>query len=82
MSGKVAKFVTGVETLLSGQSRMIEQVTSTYSRLGKALDKQRKTIEDQRRKQAEAKKVLKPDVLLSTINDEIPKDYLSKEAKN
>ena len=61
---------------------MIEQATSTYSRLGKALDKQRKTIEDQRRKQAETKKVLKPDVQLSTINDEIPKDHLSKEAKN
>ena len=34
---------------------MIEQAKFTYSPLGKALEKQRKTIEDQGRKQIENK---------------------------
>ena len=38
-------------------SRIIEQVKITYSPLGKAFEKQIKTIEDQGRKQAQALKV-------------------------
>ena len=38
------------KNLLSDQSRIIEQAKFTYSPLGKALQKQRKTIEEQRKK--------------------------------
>ena len=39
---------------------MIEQANFTYSPLGKALEKQRKTIEDQGIRQVEFLKALKP----------------------
>ena len=39
---------------------MIKQAKFTYSTLGKALEKQIKTIEDQGTKQIEALKILKP----------------------
>ena len=42
------------------QSRIIEQDKFTYFPLGKAFEKQTKTIEDQGIKQVEALKVLKP----------------------
>ena len=47
------------EILTSDQYRLIEQVKFTYFPLGKAFEKQIKTIEDKRRKQVEALKVLK-----------------------
>ena len=40
------EYLTGEEILPSNQSRMIEQAMITYSPLGKALEKQTKTIED------------------------------------
>ena len=40
--------------LLSNQKQIIEQAKFTYSPLGKAFEKQTKTIEDQRNKQIEA----------------------------
>ena len=40
---------------------MIKQATFTYSPLGKSLEKQTKTIENQGRKQIEAIKDLKPE---------------------
>ena len=46
----------GKEILSLDQSRLIEQAKFTYSPLGKAFEKQIKTIEDQ----VEALKVLKP----------------------
>ena len=48
-SGKIDKYeyLTIEEVLPSHQSRIIEQAKSTYSPLGKALEKQIKTIEDQ-----------------------------------
>ena len=48
-SGKIDKFesLTGEETLPSNQSRIIEQAKFAYSSLGKAFEKQIKTIEDQ-----------------------------------
>ena len=48
-SGKIDKFesLTGEETLPSNQSRIIEQAKFAYSPLGKAFEKQIKTIEDQ-----------------------------------
>ena len=47
---------TGEEILPSDQSSIIEQVKFTYPLLGKALEKQIKTIEYQRRKLGEIKK--------------------------
>ena len=52
-SGKINKYeyLTGNETLASNQQQIIEQVKFNYSLLGKAFEKQIKTIEDQREKQ-------------------------------
>ena len=50
-----------VEEILSpDQSRLTEQVKFTYSPLGKAFEKQIKTIEDQGRKLVEVLNVLNP----------------------
>ena len=48
-SGKIDKceYLTGEEILPSNQSQIIEQAKFTYSPLGKAFEKQKKTIEDQ-----------------------------------
>ena len=48
-TGKIDKyeFFTGEETIPSDQSRIIEQAKFLYSLLGKAFEKQIKTIEDQ-----------------------------------
>ena len=52
-SGKINKYeyLTGNETLASNQQQIMEQVKFNYSLLGKAFEKQIKTIEDQREKQ-------------------------------
>ena len=42
------------------QQQIIEKAKFTYSPLGKAFEKQIKTIEDQRQKQVETLKVIKP----------------------
>ena len=51
-SGKIDKyeFLAGEEILPSDQSRIIEQAKFTDSPLGKAFEKQIKTIEDQGKK--------------------------------
>ena len=54
----------------SDQSRMIEQDKFTYSPLGKAFEKQIKTVKDQGKKQLEALKVLKPTKQKLIINEE------------
>ena len=48
-SSKIDKYeyLTGVEMLPSNQQQEIEQVKFTYSPLGKAFEKQTKTITDQ-----------------------------------
>ena len=48
-SGKIDKYeyLTGEEILPSNQQQIIEQAKFTYSPLGKAFEKQIKTIEDQ-----------------------------------
>ena len=48
-SGKIDKYeyLTGEEILPSNQQQIIEQSKFTYSPLGKAFEKQRKTIEGQ-----------------------------------
>ena len=55
-SGKVDKYeyLTGKEILPSNQQQIIEQAKFTYSPLGKAFEKQIKTIEDQGEKQIKA----------------------------
>ena len=45
------EYLAGEEIIPSDQSRVIEQANFTYSSLGKALEKQTKTIEVQGRKQ-------------------------------
>ena len=62
-SGKIHKYeyLTGEDILPSNQQQIIEQTKFTYSPLGKAFDKQIKTIEDQGKKQVDALNTLKSD---------------------
>ena len=55
-SGKIDKYeyLTGEKILPSNQQQIIEQAKFTYSPLGKAFEKQTKTIEDQGKKQVKA----------------------------
>ena len=55
-SGKIAKYeyLTGEEISPSNQKQTIEKAKFTYSPLGKAFEKQTKTIEDQGEKQVKA----------------------------
>ena len=55
------EYLIGEEILPFDQSKITEQAKLTYSSLGKALEKQIKTIEEQGRKQVEVLKVLNPD---------------------
>ena len=61
-SGKIHKYeyLTGEDMLPSNQQQIIEQARFTYSSLGKAFEKQIKTIENQGKKQVDALKRLKP----------------------
>ena len=61
-SGKTDKYeyLTVEEILPSNQQQIIEQAKFTYSPLGKAFEKQTKTIEDQGKKQVDALKTLEP----------------------
>ena len=82
-SGKIHKYeyLTGEDILPSNQQQIIEQAKFTYSPLGKAFEKQIKTIEDQREKQVKALNTLKSDNKL-TIEDLIPKSvFANDEAK-
>ena len=76
-SGKIHKYeyLTGEDILPSNQQQIIEQAKFTYSPLGKAFEKQIKTIEDQGQKQVEALNTFKSDNKL-TIEDVIPKSAL------
>ena len=58
-SGKIDKYeyLTDEEILPSDQSRIIDQAKFKYSPVGKAFEKQMKTIEDQGIKQVEALKL-------------------------
>ena len=61
-SGKIDKYeyLTGEEILPSIESEIIEQAKFTFSLLGRAFEKQIKTIEEPGKKQVEALEVLKP----------------------
>ena len=60
-SGKIDKYqyLTGEEILRSNQQQIVELANFTYSPLGKAFEKQTKTIEDQGKKQVDALAALK-----------------------
>ena len=70
-SGKVHKYeyLTGEDILPSNQQQIIEQARFTYSPLGKAFEKQIKTIEDQGKKQVDALESLKPKEQKKPIED-------------
>ena len=85
LSGKIDKYeyLAGKEILPSDQSRTIEQANFTYSPLGKALEKQTKTIKDQGEKQVKAIKNRIKRQILDTeqkpITDLFSKGLLSEE---
>ena len=84
-SGKFDKYeyLTGEEILPSNQQQIIQQAKFNYSPLGKALEKQRKTIKDQGEKQVIALESLKPpDKKLPSIKDFIPMENLNPEIIN
>ena len=83
-SGKIHKYeyLVGEDILPSNQQQIIERAKFTYSHLGKAFEKQIKTIEDQGQKQVEALNTLKSDNEKLAIEDIIPKSaFANDEAK-
>ena len=84
-SGKLDKYeyLTGEEILPSNQQQIIQQAKFTYSPLGKALEKQIKTIQDQGEKQVVALESLKDsDKKLPPIKDFIPTENLNSDIIN
>ena len=92
-SGKIRKceYLIGEDILPSNQKQIIEQAKFTYSPLGKAFEKQIKTIEDQGQKQVDALKDLKPKEQTKPIEDKsnnqskttiIFNDLINKRKKN
>ena len=85
-SGKLQKYeyLTSEDILPSSQQQIIQQARFTYSPLGKAFDKQIKTIKNQEKKQVDALNTLKSDNKI-TIRKYIydPKDtpFISKQKK-
>ena len=77
-SGKIHKYeyLTGEDILPSNQQQIIEQAKFTYSTLGKALEKQIKTIKDKGEKRLDALKTFKSDNQ-STVEDVICKSTLN-----
>ena len=80
-SGKIDKYeyLTGEEILPSNQQQIIQQAKFTYSPLGKAFEKQIKTIEDQGKKQVKAIQDNKQLVNINKDDDYKDKLLLSKE---
>ena len=71
------KYLTGEDILPSSNQQIIEQARFTYSPLGKAFNKQIKTIEDQGKKQVDALNTLKSDSNKLEIKD---KDIIPESA--
>ena len=83
-SGKLDKYeyLTGEEILPSNQQQIIQQAKFNYSPLGKALEKQRKTIEDQGEKHVKEIQCNKDDYknkLLLSKEREISKGIYNKK---
>ena len=84
-TGKIDKYeyLTGEEILPSNQQQIIQQAKFNYSPLGKAFEKQIKTIENQGKKQVVALESLKDsDKKLTQIKDFIPIGNLNPEIIN
>ena len=81
-SGEICKYeyLTGEDILPPNQQKIIEQSKFTSSPLGRAFEKQIKTIEDQRKKQVDALKFLEPKTIESGSNDNKP--IITKEIYN
>ena len=79
-SGKIGKYeyLTGREILSSNQQQIIQQAKFTYPPLGKAFEKQIKTIEDQGKKQVKAIMIK---VNINDDDDYKDKLLLSRERK-
>ena len=77
-SGKIQKYgyPTCEDILPSNQQQIMEQAKFTCSPLGKAFEKQIKTIEDQGQKQVDALKVLEPKAIENGSNN---KPVITKE---
>ena len=75
-SGKIDnyEYLNGEDILPSNKKQIIEQAKFTYSPLGKAFEKQTKTIEDQEKKQIDALESLKP----SDKQSPLIRDFISK----
>ena len=82
--GKIDKYeyLTGEEILPSNQKQIIEQAKFTYSLLGRAFEKQTKTIEDQGKKQIDTLKTLKPKGLEAIEYKSDEKHFKYKEVFN
>ena len=80
-SGKLDKYeyLTGEEILPSNQQQIIQQAKFTYSSLGKAIEKQIKTIKDQGNKQVKAIQNNNQLVNINKNDDYKNKLLLSKE---
>ena len=64
------EYLTGEDILSSNQQQIIEQAKVTCSPLGKAFERQIKTIEDQGKKQVKALEDLKPKEQTKQIENE------------
>ena len=85
LSGKLDKYkyLTGEEILPSNQQQIIQQAKFNYSPLGKAIEKQIKTIQDQGENQVVALESLKtPDKKITSIKDFISIENLNPEIIN
>ena len=73
-SGNIEKYeyLTGEDILPSNQQQIIEQAKFTYSPLGKAFEKQIKTIEDQGKKQNDALENVESKAIESGSNNNKP----------
>ena len=89
-SGKIKKYehLTGEETLLSNQSRIIEQAKCTYSLLGKTIGKQIKTrsrrktnkaLEDLRKQLVKSNALAEKEIIPFDRKEEKKRKPLDKE---
>ena len=83
-SGEIHKYeyLTGEDILPSNQQQIIEQTKFTYSPLGKAFEKQIKTIEDQEEKQIKSLEDLKPKEQTKAIESKSNNESMSANIFN
>ena len=83
-SNKIDKYeyITGEGILPSNRQKIMEQAKFTYFPLGKALEKQTKTVEDQGEKQVKASQDLKLKEQIKSIERIFSEGYKIVEIKN